>query len=115
MLDDLFMGFLKDKGKALKSVLEDIQSTMKYSDGMSKFLGTIDTCDLEEADIRKKLKTMMKVLDKQNAIIRKMLLINLVYMQGRNFGSDAGSALVKMGRGEEALRAMFESKMRGTS
>ncbi len=111
MIDEIFMALLKDKKSALKSILKDIDKTGIYSGGLDQFLETIDTCDLEEVDIRKKLKTIMKVLSSQNAILRKLLFITLIYMQGNTFDSDAGNALVKMGRGEEALKQMFKNKM----
>ncbi len=113
MLDKLFMKFLTEKERSLKSLLLDIETTTKYEKGLTQFLENIDEAEMTEANIRQKFKTMMKVVNYQNNIITKLLYLNLVYMQGSNFDSDVGTALSKMGKGEEALKAMLNKKMKG--
>jgi len=113
MIDELFMQFLKDKKTSLKSIFEDMDQCDKFSTGLNQFIDVIDGAHMEKEDIRKKFKTMMKVVNKQNDIIKKLLILSIVYMQGSNFDSDIGTALNKMGRGEEALKTMFANKMKG--
>lgn len=113
MLDDLFMNFLNDKESAVRSIFDDIENCDKYSKGLEKFLSNIDDTELTEENIRKKFKTLMKVLNTQNTIVRKLLYITLIYMSGDNFDTDVGKLLIRMGRGEEALQTMFKNKLKG--
>jgi len=113
MFDDLLMNFLNDKEASLKSIFTDIDTTDKYAKGLEHFLNNIDNADMTEPNIRKKFKTLMKVINDQNSIMRKLLFINLIYMQGDNFNSDVAKALIKMGRGDEAIKSMFNNKMKG--
>ncbi len=112
-IQELMFAFLNDKKSSLKSVLVDITTIENQIRGVDHFLKNIDDCDLEEVDIRKKFKTMMKVSNKQNRVILKLTYLILVYMQGDKFDTDVAHMLMKFGKGEEALQAMFKNKFKG--
>ncbi len=111
-LPELMFALLNDKKSGLKSILVDITTMENQIRGVDHFLKNIDGADLEEVDIRKKFKTMMKVSNKQNKVIMKLLYLILVYMQGNNFDSDVATMLTKFGKGDEALQAMFRNKFK---
>jgi hypothetical protein len=43
---------------------------------------------------------------------RKMLMLMMVYVIGNQFSSDSARLLMKLGHGEEALRELFNAKLR---
>mgnify|MGYP005664201831 CR=1 FL=1 len=110
-LGDIMMSFLEDKSSALKEIMFDMQSNAKHISGLDKFLSNIDKAELEEADIRQKFKTLMKVSKKQSDITSRLLIIIFVYMQSSSFDTDVSRLLVKLGRGDEAIKQMFKNKM----
>ncbi|MDX1700057.1 MAG: hypothetical protein R3250_05530 [Melioribacteraceae bacterium] len=112
-LSRLMMEFMKDKKTALSAMFENLAKTQSYILGLNKFLDNIDNAEMSEENIRKKFKTLMKVIRDQNSMLTKLLLINIVYMQGDRFDSDVAKVLLKMGHGDEALQQMFKNKMDG--
>ncbi len=104
---------MKDKKTALSAMFENLAKTQSYITGLNKFIDNIDNAEMSEENIRKKFKTLMKVVRDQNSMLTKLLLINIVYMQGDRFDSDVAKVLLKMGHGDEALRQMFRNKMDG--
>ena len=110
-MQELLMSFLKDKKQSIESIFDDIEKSISYSKGLKTFIENIDSAHMNEENTRQKFRTMMKVLNNQNTVIRKLLFVCLVYMQGSNFDVDVASALTKLGRGDEALREMYKSKM----
>lgn len=111
MLDQLLMDMLQNKKKVLSQILADTDQTQTVIQGLKKVADRIE--DSSEADLRKQFKTMLRVTCRQNETIRRLLVIALVYIQSSGFDSDLGQALNKMGRGQEALQAMFKRKMGG--
>lgn len=113
MLDELMMNFLTNKEESLQSLFKDIMKVQEHKKGLIQYLKNIDTCDMEEVDLRKKFKTMMSVAHEQEVVIEKLIMLMVVYMAGRNFDGDVATILTKLGKGEEALQAMFANKFKG--
>lgn len=112
-LSNLMMEFMKDKKTALSAMLEALDKTRSYSKGLNKFIDNIDDADMSDENVKKKFKTLMKVVRDQNSMLLKLLLINVVYMQSNNFDADVAKVLMKMGHGQEALQQMLKNKMGG--
>ena len=49
----------------------------------------------------------------QSQQIKHLALVALLLVQSRDFDTMVGHMMIKMGRGEEALKAMFDAKMKG--
>jgi len=96
--------------KGLSSSLEKCNGNLN---GLEKFINNIDDAEMSKENIRQKLKTLMKVEKEQISIIKQFLLINLIYVSSDTFTTDAAKLTMKLGRGEEALQAMFKAKMSG--
>jgi hypothetical protein len=102
---------MKDKKTALSAMFENLEKTQVYIGGMNKFIDNIDNSEMSEDNIRKKFKTLMKVIRDQNSMLTKLLLINIVYLQSDGFDIDASKVLMKMGYGQEALQQMLKNKI----
>lgn len=110
---DLFMQFLRDKKTAVKSVAEDLERMQALNRGLATFLENIDEAEMSDANVRQKLRTLMKVLKTQNSIMTKTMVLMLAYIQGTSFDKDVANMLAQLGYGEEALKAMMDSKLKG--
>lgn len=110
---DLFMQFLQDKKTAVASVADDVHRLHSLNKGLATFLANIDDADLSEENVRQKIRTLMKVLKTQNNIMSKMSILLLAYIQGSNFDQDVARLLDNLGKGEEALKAMMDAKLKG--
>ena len=64
-------------------------------------------------NVDKALFACSKSLKHLNDVNQRLLMLIMVYVSGDNYQSDVAHALVKMGRGEEALQEMFKQKMSG--
>ncbi len=49
----------------------------------------------------------------QSQQIKHLALVALLVTQSNDFDSMIGQMMIKMGRGEEALNAMFDAKLKG--
>ena len=49
----------------------------------------------------------------QSQQIKHLALVALIAVQSRNFDGNVGEMMIKMGRGEDALKAMFDAKFKG--
>jgi hypothetical protein len=49
----------------------------------------------------------------QSQQIKHLALVALLLVQSRDFDTMVGHMMIKMGRDEEALNAMFDAKMKG--
>jgi len=49
----------------------------------------------------------------QSQQIKHLALVALIAVQSSDFDGSVGEMMVKMGRGEEALKAMFDAKLKG--
>ena len=58
------------------------------------------------------LDNVLKVTAKQSQQLKHLALVALLIAQSRDFDTKVAEMMMKMGRGEEALNAMFEAKFR---
>lgn len=108
---EMFMDMLKNKDKILSSILKDIDTSDKNMKSFEKLCALFEQG--KEVNTEKALTACAKSIKHMNDMNRRMLIVLLVYTAGNNFSSDSASVLVKLGRGEEALREIFKSKMAG--
>ena len=99
------LNLLKDKTALLKYILMMIESSDKFA----KNLPELRQRGWSEQGM---LDKVLEVSAIQSAQIKHLALIALLLVQSRNFDSMVGHLLIKMGRGDEALSAMFEAKLK---
>lgn len=100
------MNLLKDKSALLKYILKMIESSEKFSQNLP--------------ELRQRGWSEQGMLDKvievtaiQSQQIKHLALIALLLTQSHEFDSMVAHMMVKMGRGEEALSAMLDAKLKG--
>jgi hypothetical protein len=111
---DSLLEMLQNKEKIIHTLLEDIEKCGVYEIGTTKILSSLNNFkDIDPDNLNHYLKTSFKVIKNQNSIIRKILFLLLVYAQSNQFDSAVAETLMKMGKGQEALKTMFENKLKG--
>ena len=100
------VNLLKDKTALIKYLIGMIQSSEKFAVNLPQ--------------LREKGWSEQGMLDKvieitaiQSRQIKYLALVALLLVQSRDFDTMVGHMMIKMGRGEEALKAMFDAKMKG--
>lgn len=112
MIDEVFMEMLKNKEQVVKSLAGAYEQSGRVETGMEKVVDSVLENPSEE-NLRKMINTTMKCVKRQAGIIKMLVMLNLVYVSGSNYSADVAAVLMKMGRGQEALREMFKQKMGG--
>lgn len=105
---DIF-NLLKDKKDVISALLKAIDSNEKMAEGLRKLAKSENSKVSESFKVEK----LLEVVANQSIQIRQLSLINLIYAQSSSFDADVAKLMVKMGRGEEALKQMFKNKLDG--
>lgn len=100
------LNLLKDKSALLKYILTMIESSDKFARNLP--------------ELRQRGWSEQGMLDKvievtaiQSQQIKHLALIALLLVQSNDFDTMVGHLMIKMGRGEEAIRAMMDAKLKG--
>jgi len=100
------VNLLKDKSALLKYILGMITSS-------DKFAANLPELRQRGWSEQGMLDKVLEVTAIQSSQIKHLALIALLLVQSNDFDTMVGHLMVKMGRGEEALKAMFEAKLKG--
>ena len=100
------VNLLKDKTALIKYILGMIQSSEKF---------TVNLPQLREKGWSEQgmLDKVIEITAIQSQQIKHLALVALLLVQSSDFDTMVGRMMVKMGRGEEALKAMFDAKLKG--
>lgn len=106
---------LKDKKKVISFLLASMGETAKQKEGLPNLLNSLtrENPNHSTENIAKCVSVCLSTEAKQAEMLQALTLICLVQAQSSSFDSDVAQMLVKAGRGEEALKQMFENKLKG--
>lgn len=99
------VNLLKDKSELLKYILTMISSSEKFAVNLPQLR---DKGWSEQGMLDK----VIEITAIQSRQIKHLALIALLLVQSNDFSQMVGHLMVKMGRGEEALRAMMDAKFK---
>lgn len=97
---------LTDKKALLKYIIDMITSSEKFSQNLPQLR---DKGWSEKGMLDK----VIEVTAIQSQQIKHLALIALISVQSSDFNSDVAQMMIKMGRDEDALQAMFDAKLKG--
>ena len=97
------INLLKDKTGLIKYLLETIVSSDKVTNGL---LGMKERGFSTEG----MLENVIQVTAKQSQQLKHLALVALLLTQSRDFDTMVAQMMIRMGRGEEALKAMIDQK-----
>ena len=97
---------LKDKKALIRYILDMITSSEKFSQNLPQLR---DKGWSEKGMMDK----VIEVTAIQSQQIKHLALIALLTAQSNDFDTHVAQMMMKMGRGEEALKAMFDAKFKG--
>ena len=100
------VNLLKDKKALIKYVLDTITSSEKFAQNLPQMR---DRGWSEQG----MLDQVIKITAIQSQQIKHLALVALIAVQSRNFDGNVAEMMIKMGREEDALRAMFDAKLKG--
>lgn len=100
------VNLLNDKTALIRYIYNTILSSDKFAQNLPQ--------------LREKGWSEQGMLDKvieittiQSQQIKHLALVALLLVQSRDFDTMVGHTMIKMGRGDEALKAMFDAKLKG--
>jgi len=99
------VNLLKDKRALIKYILDMITSSEKFSQNLPQLR---DKGWSEKGMLDK----VIEITAIQSQQIKHLALIALLLVQSNDFDSMVGHMMIKMGRGDEALRAMMDAKFK---
>lgn len=111
-MTDKLLDLLKDKKQAIKLVIDMLDRSQKEYSSLEKGINMLNggASQATKIDCIQKL---MIITQRQSMDIVNLSSILLIYLQSQNFDTDTAHLLVKMGKGEEALKTMFNNKLKG--
>lgn len=100
------LNLLKDKTELVKYIIGTIQSSEKFA---------VNLPQMREKGWSEKgmLDKVIEISSIQSQQIKHLALVALILVQSDDFDTQVALMLNKMGRGEEALKAMMDAKMKG--
>lgn len=104
--DDFILRLLKDRAGLLQYIAEVMFTADRNTQGL---LGMKERGFSTEG----MLDNVIKVTAKQSQQLKHLALIAFMAVQSRDFEGHVAELMNKMGRGEEALKAMFENRLKG--
>jgi len=100
------VNLLKDKKALIKYIIDMITSSDKFAQNLPQLR---DRGWSEQGMLDK----VIEITAIQSQQIKHLALVALITVQSRDFNGNVGEMMVKMGRGEDALKAMFDAKLKG--
>lgn len=100
------VNLLKDKKALIKYILDMITSSEKFAQNLPQLR---DRGWSEQGMLDK----LIEITAIQSQQIKHLALVALLISQSRDFDSMISEMMIKMGRGDEALKAMFEARLKG--
>ena len=101
------LNLIKDKSGVLRFLIDTMTKTEAVTENLRKY-ATNDTVSNDA-----KIKALLEVTANQNVQISKLASLLLVYTANDSFTTDVAKIAVKFGRGEDALKMMFDQKLKG--
>ena len=100
------VNLLKDKKALIRYIIDMITSSEKFAQNLPQLRqrGWSEQGMLDK---------VLEVTAIQSQQIKHLALVALIAVQSRDFDGNVGEMMIKMGRGEDALKAMFDAKLKG--
>jgi hypothetical protein len=110
--DQFLLNAITNKETVIASLLKDMQDCTRKQEAIHGAMDTVIDNPAEE-NLRKMLRSTMSLVGEQAILINKLLTVSLVYVSSDSFSKDSASVAVKLGRGEEAIKAFAKAKFGG--
>jgi len=106
------MRCVKDRDSVLRDMVDVMSTSNKIQQGQQKFKAALEK-GITPEDGPKIMKTTVRDLSVLAGQIHKLSSVLMLYVMSDDFVPDAAKIASRMGYGEEALKEMFNQKMRG--
>ena len=100
------VNLLNDKKGLIKYILDMMTSSEKFAQNLPQLR---DRGWSEQGMLDK----VIEITAIQSQQIKHLALVAMLVVQSDDFNGHVADMMIKMGRGEEALKAMFDAKLKG--
>lgn len=112
-MDPLYL--MKNADKAGAFLIKALKDVDRYEQGLTKVVESLEGDDVSPETVAKFSRTTAKILRDQQTLLKHLIVFSMTYLGGDQFRLDAAKCAAKMGRGDEALKQMWEDKLKGSS
>lgn len=113
---DSIVNLVRDKSEAIRKILEILDRNQKQAEGCAKLRESLvrkEDPNHSEANKIHCLSVALGIAGKNSEDLMYLAQFILVYASSASFTNDAAQMANKLGKGEDALKAMFKAKMEG--
>lgn len=114
-LKSILLGFIKDKPAALAQTSTSLLKLHKLQAGLDRHLELLVKYEDEpdKINFQKSAKAITITLIEMGKLLHQNTICLLMYMSVGDFDMNAAQLLTKLGSGGEAIKAFYESKLKG--
>jgi len=109
-IGDAVLRGMNDREGILQMLFSAMMDAKKAQKGLPKFIEAIEDGKTRPDQLGQMISQLCKIVGSQAEIISVVCMIAAVYVSSDTFLGDSSKAAIKVGRGEEALRAMAQAK-----
>ena len=102
--------YISDKETIVKELMHILGEQQTISNGLSSFTEAIDDGKVTNKQLGQMIKVLCRGQKSQADAIRNLTMANLIYISGGDFSGDCAIIASKLGKGQEALRAIYKEK-----
>lgn len=116
-IGNMAMQMMRNKPAVLAQITTDLQTCAATGKSMQRLIELID--DPSKATDGKPLsqdavnKALARRVIEQSDMLQRCMMLLLVYTAGDGCSEDAAKLAIKCGKGDEALKAMWNAKLKG--
>lgn len=104
---------LQDREKVLRTLIKSLEEIHRTEQGCGRVLENFDEYMADPENIKKQLRTAIKVNQRLSATMLQVLSVLLIYVTSNDFQHGAATLMMRTGDPQEALQEMLKAKMRG--
>jgi hypothetical protein len=111
-INGLARDMLRDREQVFRTLIKKLETLHLVEQGCAKIMDNWEEYSKNPENLEKVLKTAVKVNRQLSESMLQVMSILLVYVTSNDFSAGAATLMMKTGDPGEALREMFESKLR---
>ena len=112
-LGNMMVHAIKHKKENIEAIFDYMAFAEKTAKGLPHFVEAIASGKTNNEQLGHMVRVLSTTAAKQAEAIRQMGVFLMIYVSSDTFSGDAASAANRLGKGDEGLRAFFQSKFGG--
>ena len=109
-LGNLMLHALKHKRENIEELVGYLLTSEKAMKGLPNFIEAVETGKVSNEQLGQMVRTLTKTAINQAKAIKQLSTFMMILVSSQTFDSAATDAAIKLGKGDEAVRAFAQSK-----